>query len=126
MLSNKDIAIVMGIHNSKVVKRFNSKLSYQDNGCINFKSCNWDKDNAYGSFGISISKNKSVSVKPHRFAWALAYGFDKLPKGYFGGTKESLTINHKCHNHKCVNIEHLEVITMLENSMDGAEYAKTK
>ena len=123
MLTKKDKAIRYGISNNKIIDRFNSKLINMPDGCILFKYCDWDKDNAYGSFGIQ-HEGKSLMVKAHRFAYALAYGFDKLPKGYFGGTKDSLTINHICHKHKCVNVEHLEVITMLENSMDGANHAK--
>jgi hypothetical protein len=123
MLSKKDEAIRYGIQNNKVIKRFNSKLSYQDDGCIVFNGGPHDKRDRYISFGITIAKNKNVRVKVHRFAYALAYGFNKLPINY-SFNKDSLTINHMCHNTKCVNPKHLNVLTVQDNSIDGAHYAK--
>lgn len=120
MLTIKDEAIKYGIQNKEIVNRFKTKLVNLPDGCINFNSCAWDKRDKYRSFGLTYAKNKFVNVKAHRFAYALAYGFEALPAGYKKGTKESLTINHICRNVKCVNPEHMEVITNYENGLDGA------
>jgi hypothetical protein len=75
--------------------------------------------NRYGYFSVySRELGKRLSVKAHRFAYAMAYGFDKLPVGITGQKLEDLVVNHKCHNRECVNPEHLEIITDLENKHD--------
>ena len=69
----------------------------------------------YGAFTIySKEYKKKFTVKAHRFAYALAYGFDRLPEGVEGGNAR-FVINHLCHNKACVNPVHLEVITNQEN-----------
>jgi len=74
--------------------------------------------NSYGMFTVySRQENTKFArrVKAHRFAYALAYGFDALPKGIKGGDGNQLVLNHLCHNKACVNAKHLEVITSNEN-----------
>jgi hypothetical protein len=123
MLTNKDEAIRYGIQNENVVNRFKTKQLNTSTGCILFNSCKWDKRDKYRAFGITRN-GRTINVKAHRFAYALAYGFEALPAGYTKGTQESLTINHKCRNVRCVNPEHLEVITNYENGLDGVLNAK--
>ena len=70
---------------------------------------------SYGAFTIYSKEYKQkFTVKAHRFAYALAYGFNSLPEGVEGGNKR-FVINHLCHNKACVNPAHLEVITNKEN-----------
>lgn len=120
MLTIKDEAIRYGIKNNEVVKRFKDRLINLPDGCIDIDYSLVDKSKGYKGFTITLSKNKYVVVKTHRFAYALAYGFEALPAGYTKGTKDSLTINHKCRRPSCVNPEHMEVITNYENGLDGA------
>jgi hypothetical protein len=69
----------------------------------------------YGEFGVySATFGKKIPVKAHRFAYALAYGFDALPAGTIYA-KDRYVINHLCHNRACVNVKHLEVIANAEN-----------
>ena len=120
MLSNKDKAIKWGITDLTTVERFKSKLKPQKNGCIEFDGTKWDKRNLYRGFtiyktvrdhGYSLT---GVMVKAHRFAYALANGMDALPiSGNFNG--DTKIINHICHNKKCVNPKHLNVLTSREN-----------
>jgi hypothetical protein len=66
---------------------------------------------ATGRFGYGQfwSKNKMVSV--HRFSYELCKG--KIPKG--------MVLDHLCRVRHCVNPEHLEVVTGLENSRRGRQ-----
>ena len=121
MLSKKDKAIQFGITQPDIVERFTSKLKEMPNGCIEYQGAMWDKRDLYRGFNITIEikddSNIDVKVKSHRFAYALAKGFDALPKsGIFTG--DSKIINHLCHNKKCCNPEHLNVLTSRENLLE--------
>lgn len=71
----------------------------------------------YGAYCVwSKELNKQITVKAHRFAYALAYGFEALPIGMDSGDGTQLVINHLCHNRACVNVKHLEVIADNENT----------
>jgi hypothetical protein len=120
-LSNKDIAIQFGIKNDKTVDRFISKLINKPNGCIEYKGAMWDKRDRYRAFSVTIKESPKdtkgiyIKVKAHRFAYALHYGFDSLPKAGDLFTGKTKVINHICNNPKCVNPKHLNVMTSSEN-----------
>ncbi len=130
MLSNKDTAIKENIEKPHTIETFFKNVYIRkENDAIVADSleefmnkitdpCHvWTGQidhRGYGDFGVnSISLGKKVSVKAHRFAYALHYGFDALPEGVTSSPK--FVINHLCHNRACVNIKHLEVITHAEN-----------
>jgi hypothetical protein len=80
--------------------------------------------NGYGYWAIYCKElGQKVTVKAHRVAYALAYGFDALPDGIFAGDGSQLVINHICSNRSCVNVEHLEIIT---SSKNASMQSKTK
>jgi hypothetical protein len=114
-LSQKDKAIEYGITDNTVIKRFKAFLDPKPTGCIEFTGAAWDSRDRYRTFRITPSKGNSESVKAHRFAYALYYGFNALPKAGDPFTGQSKVINHLCNNPKCVNPEHLNVLTSLEN-----------
>jgi len=58
----------------------------------------------YGIFQESYPERKTV--KAHRVAYTLVKG--DIPEG--------LTLDHLCYNIKCVNPDHLEPVTLSENS----------
>ena len=58
----------------------------------------------YGNFWLL---GKSISA--HKFAYLM----------FKGNIKKGLQIDHLCKNRKCVNPEHLEVVTCRENLMRG-------
>ena len=122
MLSNKDKAIQWGIQDVFTVKRFKDRLVKKSNGCIEFDGHFWDKRKLYRGFTVYKTKgihgeSGHLMVKAHRFAYALYYGFDKLPiAGKFSA--DSKIINHICHNKSCVNPKHLNVLTSRENLLE--------
>lgn len=122
-LSDKDKAIKDGVTKKSVVDRFNSKLEPKDNGCIEFNGFAWDSRDRYRGFHIFPTKKHpklmKAMVKAHRFAFALHYGFDALPKAPEPGKFKPKTkvINHICSNPRCVNPEHLNVLTVAENTV---------
>ena len=58
----------------------------------------------YGFFGVNRRTRRA-----HRIAWELLRG--PIPDG--------LTLDHLCRNPPCVNPDHLEVVTMRENTLRG-------
>lgn len=108
VLSNKDKAIRDGLKDPKVISRFMKKLEHQEDGCIEWTGFTTSK--GYGTFGIHSEENPMNAVKAHRFAYALAYGFDKLPVGT-DTTQKRKVLHHKCENKSCVNPTHLESVT---------------
>ena len=119
MQSNKDKAIRHGITSDRIVATFHKNTKVQDDGCII-----WTKmiaPNGYGTMNISIIGNSGkrtiTPVYVHRFAWALKHGMEALPIGIGGTTKgDKMVLNHICHNPKCVNTNHLEVILQSLNT----------
>ena len=120
-LSLKDQAIQFGINDKETVKRFKSKLLPKENGCIEFDGPKWDKRDMYRMFNIykthkAHGESKTLApVKAHRFAYALHHGFNKLPKGQKISKSNAKIINHICGNKRCVNVNHLNILTHSEN-----------
>lgn len=85
------------------LSRFFSRIRYMDNGCIEWT----DRCTASG-YGMIPYKGKDLRV--HRVAKALS-GVD-IPFG--------MVCDHLCKNTKCVNPDHLEVVTNEENVMRGS------
>ena len=107
-MSNKDKAIKIAITNPKAIARFKNKLDHKENGCIEWKGFRTAK--GYGHFATHTENNPANPVRAHRFAYALHYGFDKLPKGT-DTTQNRKVLHHKCENKSCVNPLHLEVVS---------------
>ena len=117
--TNKDRAIRHGITRPKIINTFHKNTMVQDNGCIVWtKSVN---DNGYGVMGIAFKDKSGITYRnpvfAHRFAWALKHGMEALPIGS-GPSRQGdrMVLNHLCHNPKCVNTNHLEVILQSLNT----------
>lgn len=80
-------------------ERFRDKIEPQPDGCIVWKAA---RSNGYGRCWF-----KGKQYFTHRLAVILAGR--EIPEG--------LTVDHLCRNKLCVNPEHLEVVTLLENVM---------
>jgi hypothetical protein len=108
ILSNKDKAIKEALQDPTAIARFMKKLDHQEDGCIEWTGFTTDK--GYGVFGIHTDNFQHCAVKAHRFAYALAHGFNKLPVGT-DTTQKRNVLHHKCENKSCVNPVHLEVVS---------------
>jgi len=106
-IGDKDKAIAIGIKDPKTIARFMKRQILKDNGCIEYVGFKTSK--GYGMFKVSATGNWA-SVRAHRFAYALAYGIDKLPKGT-DTTQKRKVLHHKCENKACINPLHLESVT---------------
>jgi hypothetical protein len=60
-------------------------------------------------YGIFRVYGPTQNIPAHRFAWTAVRG--EIPNG--------LTIDHLCRNPGCVNPDHLEPVTMRENTLRG-------
>lgn len=83
-------------------------LPPNENGCIEW-GLKVDKD-GYGSYSIN-----HVGQRAHRIVYERTYG--EIPKG--------LLVRHKCHNRKCVNIEHLLLGTPQDNMTDMVQAGRS-
>ena len=57
----------------------------------------------YGKVNRKVNGKKITLA--HRYAWTLAHG--DIPDG--------MTVDHMCGNTRCVNVEHLQLLTQAEN-----------
>jgi len=85
------------------IERFWAKVAIQDNGC-------WDWSGSLSSNGYGFIWHNGHSVRAHRFAYEY---FNNSP---IPSDKE---VDHLCRNHRCVNPDHLDVVTHKENVMRG-------
>lgn len=108
-MSNKDKLIQIAVKDPRIVDKFKRKLETKSTGCIEFSGAKSEK--GYGVINCSRLEDTPASwVKAHRFAYALHYGFDKLPKGT-DTTQNRKVLHHKCENKACCNPVHLEVVS---------------
>lgn len=90
------------------LERFYASVSIADTGCVQWNRGK-DKD-GYGLFRVgSRTDGTRRSVRAHRWSYEKFVG--PIPRG--------LQIDHLCRNRSCVNHEHLEPVSQLENTRRG-------
>jgi hypothetical protein len=80
------------------VHRFFHQMKIADSGCWEWTG---SKRRGYGRFRV-----KGKTIPAHRFAWAY-FNFRDFPEG--------LEPDHLCKNRGCVNPDHIQPVTHLEN-----------
>lgn len=68
----------------------------------------WEWTGSVDVSGYGYLSVNAVEIKAHRFSWSLVNG--EIPDG--------LVILHKCDNPPCVNPDHLQLGTLLDNNLD--------
>lgn len=86
-------------------QRFMAQIQAAESGCLLWTGAqNAPGDRGYGTFSVDGRR-----VYVHRFAYERAKG--PIPKG--------LTVDHLCRTRLCVNPDHLEVVSMRDNTLRG-------
>ena len=93
-------------------ERILARSDRTESGCLEFQGYR----NACGYGVVNVGTNrKSDSRLAHRVIWEAEVGV--IPEG--------LNVRHKCDNPPCVNIEHLELGTHLDNMRDRDQRGRT-
>ena len=87
--------------------RFDRKIEKKSDGCIEYIGAL--SIGGYGVFSVQVRANLWRNIYAHRFAWESANG--TIPSGMY--------IDHLCRNRKCVNVEHLRVVTPQQNATEN-------
>lgn len=69
----------------------------------------------YGQFGLGNDGSRNRVVRAHRFSYELKYG--PVPIG--------LELDHNCRVRSCVNPDHLEPVTHVENLRRSRAYRRS-
>ena len=75
----------------------------------------WPWTQSVGSHGYGQTWDGTTVRLAHRVAWTLTYG--PIP--------DELTVDHICRNRRCCNVEHLRLLTNVDNAHDNGEGRKT-
>lgn len=87
---------------SKPIDRIFERIKILDNGC-------WEWQGALSSTGYGNITHERKQYQPHRVAYELEKG--NIPRG--------MHIDHTCKYRRCINPEHLELVTPTENTRRG-------
>jgi hypothetical protein len=98
-----------GARDEMMLKRFKDKIRILGNGCHQWVGA-IDRD-GYGKFQLD-----GKCVFAHRYAYQC----------YHGSLDDNLVIDHICRHRDCVNAEHMEQVTIKENTNRGNNYEASK
>lgn len=95
----------------RVVARLLGKVE-QAGGCI--VSTYSTGSHGYSQIGWHDAGRRTMALG-HRVAWEAANG--PIPEG--------MTIDHVCRNRRCINVDHLRLLTNVENARDNGMARRT-
>ena len=95
--------------NNTLVEKILSRTIMNDNGCLVWQG-------AHISNGYGQIRNKNGSTLVHRIVW----------ESFNGPIMNQLTIDHLCRTKDCVNIDHMELVTLEENVRRAAPWERHK
>jgi len=87
-------------------QRFDTKIERTPDGC-------WEWRGARSTDGYGIFTYLTCSVRAHRLSYVM----------HRGPFEPTLVIDHLCRNRMCVNPDHLETVTDVENVMRGESFS---
>lgn len=87
----------------RVIDRAFANVKRDDSGCL--ISLYSVANHGYAQIGWSVN-NKTKMVLVHRLVWQV----------YFGEIPRDMTIDHICKNRRCVDINHLRLLSNFENA----------
>ena len=73
-----------------------------------------DRDTPRGQYGKFVHEASGTAVLAHRFAYEM----------FVGAIPEGMQIDHLCQNKRCVNPEHMELVTPGENISRSHRYPR--
>ena len=91
-------------YDGEFIARYKNKSITNQQGC-------WLMSTSLDDQGYHVGSYRNLSVHTHRKIYGLCYGFTK-----------GLILDHLCKNRNCLNPEHLEEVTIGENSRRGKRY----
>ncbi len=89
------------------IERFLDKIEVCETGC-------WEWQGSLSTNGYGFIWHGQRNIRAHRFSFEW---FNKCSLPKYGSS--GLEIDHLCRNHKCVNPDHLELVSHWENIMRG-------
>ena len=92
----------------EVWERLKNSIDINDEGCML-----WNK--AINKGGYGTTNIKSRNIRAHRLSYMIKIGCKEIPK-YING--EKTVIRHSCRWRNCINPDHLNIGTHLDNSKD--------
>jgi len=96
----------------RVRDRVTTKVRYVEGGCI--ETTYSTGSHGYGQVGWHDGDRRFMALT-HRVAWTTHNG--PIPDG--------MTVDHTCRNRKCLNPDHLRLLTNSENASDNGFRSRT-
>jgi hypothetical protein len=99
----------------RVAERVLAKVEPGENGCV--LSTYSVASHGYAQVGWQDSGGTMRGTTAHRAAWTAVHG--PIP--------DDMTVHHQCHNRRCVNVEHMELLSNENNARrnrDGLDWER--